>query len=425
MSISELTDILSLTIKYDDENKVILFFVMLSAYTKENQLNLHMLGPSASGKTYQVLETSRYYPPNDILWFDAISPNAFKYYNLSIDKETGLTCCNIERRIIVFSEMPHQELLKNLRPVLSHDNKYCRFVTTNKKSGRNEVDDVYIKGYAATVFCSANTSNIDTQEANRAILISPEVTSEKINASLNLVQIKSSDKDSYNNFVNSNEKRKSLMRRIRHIKNMNIQYIKISSEDSKLVLKKFKQFIGENPASRSTRDLDHLYSIIKATALLNAENRVNDKGDVIVNKNDIDSGFKLWEKVGIPQLYGITPYLYEDVYEKVIVPAWLEQKNNARLNDVIGLTRNDIEEKFTKVHKRMLRSDELRKNIIRPLTSCGLISEDVHPEDKKYKIITPNVINGKRVNETNRLKQMDAKKYSNALQEVLNEKALK
>jgi hypothetical protein len=425
ISIAELIDVLGSTIKYDDANKAILFVVMLSAYTEEDQLNALLLGLSASGKTFLVSEISKYFPWFDVKRFDTVSPQSFKYYNIVTDEATGLQCSDIERKILIFSEMPHSELLKNLRPVLSHDNKLCRFMTTNKnKSGRNTVDDIHIKGFAATIFCSANTSNIDTQESSRSILISPEVTPEKIEASLNSIQIKTSDKEAYNDFVNNDEKRKSLMRRIRYIKNMKIQHIKINDEDSKLILERFKKFVGKHPASRSVRDLDHLYSVIKAISLLNAKNRVNDKNDVVVDESDIEAGFKLWEKIGTPQLYGVTPYLYEDVYQKVIVPAWLEQKEAARYDDVIGLTRNDIEEKYFKVHNRMLRADELRKNIIPPLALCGLISETKHPQDKKYKLITPNVINGEHIDhQDGEAGQVITQEYADIVKEVFDEKA--
>ena len=48
MGVQDIIDVLSLTIKRDDTNKVLVFLTMLSAYTEDSQLNVLLNAPSAS-----------------------------------------------------------------------------------------------------------------------------------------------------------------------------------------------------------------------------------------------------------------------------------------------------------------------------------------------------------------------------------------
>ena len=73
MSSVDLQNILSLTIKFDNINKVIVFLAMLSAYTEENQLNIFLNARSSSGKTYIVTEIASLFPKMDVRKYMGIS----------------------------------------------------------------------------------------------------------------------------------------------------------------------------------------------------------------------------------------------------------------------------------------------------------------------------------------------------------------
>ena len=62
MSLGEVADVLSLTIKFDEENKLITFLCMLSAYTDKSQINVSFNAPSSSGKTYLTTEIAKLFP---------------------------------------------------------------------------------------------------------------------------------------------------------------------------------------------------------------------------------------------------------------------------------------------------------------------------------------------------------------------------
>ncbi len=65
MTLDEVAKVLSLTIKDDDSNKKIVFLGMLSAYTKESQINVSLNAPSSTGKTYIVKEVAGLFPEDD------------------------------------------------------------------------------------------------------------------------------------------------------------------------------------------------------------------------------------------------------------------------------------------------------------------------------------------------------------------------
>ena len=48
MGVRGIIDVLGLTIKRDDMNKVLVFLAMLSAYTEDSQLNIFLSAPSSS-----------------------------------------------------------------------------------------------------------------------------------------------------------------------------------------------------------------------------------------------------------------------------------------------------------------------------------------------------------------------------------------
>src|ERR1035437_2942434 len=87
MSLRELSDVLSLTIKHDEECKLITFLAMLSAYTKQDQLNVTFNAPAASGKTYITAEVAKLFPEEDKIEISGASPTALFYQKGILDNE--------------------------------------------------------------------------------------------------------------------------------------------------------------------------------------------------------------------------------------------------------------------------------------------------------------------------------------------------
>ena len=77
LSIDQLNEILGLTIKSDNNNKIITFLSLLSAFTDNNQFNISFNAPSSSGKSYIPLEISSLFPKEDVRCIGHASPTSF------------------------------------------------------------------------------------------------------------------------------------------------------------------------------------------------------------------------------------------------------------------------------------------------------------------------------------------------------------
>jgi len=96
------------------------------------------------------------------------------------DEETGEYVIDLERKILIFIDMPHDELLVRLRPLLSHDRKELHYKITDKSSKRKlRTKRIKIIGYPSVVFCTGKL-RIEDQEATKLILLSLETNQEKI-----------------------------------------------------------------------------------------------------------------------------------------------------------------------------------------------------------------------------------------------------
>ncbi len=62
MTAQDLLEILGLTIKKDEENKIVAFLCQLSAYTDNSQFNVSFNAPSSTGKSFIPTEIARLFP---------------------------------------------------------------------------------------------------------------------------------------------------------------------------------------------------------------------------------------------------------------------------------------------------------------------------------------------------------------------------
>ena len=385
MSVGELADILSGTIKYDDANKVIVFLGMLTAYTESDQLNICLLGSSSSGKSYIAKEVSKFFPAEDVDDYAGISPTALKYNGAIRDEETGDYHVDYERKIMIFSEMPHSQLLANMRSLLSHDSKETRFVVTDFKGGKdgNKVLNTIVRGYPAVVFCSAS-SKLNEQEATRCLLLSPEVSREKIAAGVALAGERMADPEAFNQRIESDPRRELLRQRIRHIKELDIQSVIVPNWR---VIQ--QRFAAETSSAmpRHQRDITHLISLVKAVAMLNARQRLDEHHDIIAEDADIDAAIELWSKINASQMLGISPSVL-DFYATYIVPLYLESPVDMETGSKKGVTRKEIILYYNQLNGRTPNDDDLRRNILPTLEANDMIALE---KDGRFQLIIPLV----------------------------------
>jgi len=61
------------------------------------------------------------------------SPTAFFHDKGTWDEEKEMITINLENKILIFLDQPHNQLLERLRPLLSHDQKELSYKITDKR----------------------------------------------------------------------------------------------------------------------------------------------------------------------------------------------------------------------------------------------------------------------------------------------------
>ena len=420
ISIDDLIDILGSTVKHDDVNKAITFLAMLLTYTDQDQINIGFLAESSSGKSYIPLELSAYFPSEDVIKLGYASPTAFFHEHgvlmlkegipvswkmkptkakvkEDLEFERGVTpskeeveveyqnrklewnemlkesyyLVDLEKKILIFLDMPHDQLLQRLRSLLSHDEREISLKITDKrdKSGLR-TKNVVVRGFPTVIFCSAKFS-LEDQEKTRLLLLSPETSQEKLRESIALRIERESDREAFLKTLEEDPKRKMLKERVKMIKEANIKNIIIPEDLRSFV---YEQFLEDHRylLPRHQRDISRLLALIKAHALLNFmhKERVNDS--IIAEMEDVEAGFKLYYSISEANELGLSPEIW-NIYKK-IEPHISEE----------GITRKDFQKiYFQEFHKPI--GPKRASEILSVLCSCGLLLEDIDPEDRRRK----------------------------------------
>ncbi len=386
LEIKELTNILGLTIKRDEENKLVTFLCELSAYTEDSQFNISYNAPSSTGKSFIPTEIDSLFPQEDVREMGYCSPTAF-FHDIgeTEGQEKGKILVDLSRKILIFLDQPHNQLLERLRPLLSHDKKEItiRITDKNQKQGLR-TKNVILRGFPSVVFCTAGL-RIDEQESTRFLLLSPEVTQEKLREGIYETIRKETDKKSYKNWLKENPERLLLKERIHAIKLENIQDINI--ENKELIENKLLAS-DRKLKPRHQRDVKRLLSIIKTLALLNLWFRDRKDQTIVANEKDIEAGFAIWDKISVSQELNLPPYVYE-LYKEIILKIWEEKKASG--DETSGITREEIQKKHYNIYGRPLDINKLRWEILPILESSGLIHEEADLEDRRKKLIFPSL----------------------------------
>jgi len=400
ITLDDVAKVLSLTIKDDDSNKKIVFLCMLSAFTEDSQINVTINAPSSTGKTYLASEVAKLFPKEDKILKSAASPTSFFYGEGETDPVSNAKIVSLERKILIFFEMPNPLLQEKLRALMSHDDKELNYSLTNKNKGRNKTDEIIVRGYCATIFCSAGL-RLDEQEATRAILLSPEATQAKIQQGINLRVKRASNGQKFDDEIKWNYDRQMLMSRIVSIRNAKVQNIIIP--DSGEIEKKFLETVGVLKP-RHQRDIAHLMELIKVITLLNVWHRKNDHGQVVSTQSDIDEAFKLWEEFFESQNLNVSPVVLK-YYKKYIVPPYVDKFAAANKKDKdlwrdmksgkIGLTPQELNAYYRDTEGVSINGEQWRKEVLPQLAAAGLIEWEKPQSDeldKRTKHIFPMVL---------------------------------
>lgn len=387
MTIKDLADVLGLTIKHDYYNKIIVFLAMLSMYTNSQQMNVSLNGRSSSGKTYIAQEVAKLFPKMDYITYNRVSPTGLFHLEdgRSVD-ENGDSVVDLERKTLILLDQVGTQLQQNLRPLLSHDEKMLRNLITNPdKKGRNVSKYEYIKGFCATIWCSANL-RMDEQEQTRLIILSPETSETKLNDSLEMIGKVENDYKGVEDTIKQSSERNALIDRIYYIRGLMIDDVEIPEEFK--VVEKFRETIVKI-LPRHQRDLKHIYSLIKAHALLNAPTReLKDEKILVAKQQDVDEAFEIWKNIERSQSSGVPAQVLQ-FYDECIIPAFIDKFPDG---DGVGVTYEELQAKNYAQDGEMLNPDYVRKQIIPILKTAGYISEMRDPTDGRRRLFKPIIL---------------------------------
>jgi hypothetical protein len=376
LTIEDIKGILGSTVRKDDNNKVITFLCMLLTYTDQDQVNIGFLAESSSGKSYIPLELAWYFPKEDVIKIGYASPTSFFHEwgkmetdpadtrDIEDDKKHKITHIDLERKILLFLDQPHDLLLQRLRSLLSHDDREITHKITDKgqKFGMR-TKTIIIRGFSTVIFCSARFSMMD-QEKTRLLLQSPEINQEKLREAIMLKIDKESDRQDFFNRMESDPRRNLLAARVHSIKTAHINHVKIKVEQRSQIA---EHFLGSRLylIPRHQRDISRLLGIIKGHALLNFQYRENGEGCIYANDEDILVGFQLYSNIAEANELGLSPELF-NIYTTL--------KPEIKLNGKIGVSRSEFQKMYYEAFHKIL-GRESGEDILKVLCTCGLMVE--------------------------------------------------
>ena len=404
-------------VKRDKSTKLSVFFTGLSAYLPD-PVNLFLKGPSGVGKTYNVVETLRYFPQGsggDVWFLGGLSPKALIHdYGQLLNKDgepldltekpvkpkkrhykeeaeyreayelykeemkawvdeirNSYTLIDLTHKILVFLESPEYKTFKMLFPILSHDTKRIEYRFTDKTSrGQLRTSRVVIQGWPATIFLSTDRKYME-ELSTRSFTATPEASQEKIIDANVLTNMKASFPWQYNHETEETETIKKLVSSIKNQFSNGVDVVVPFPNLHELFPKEI---------IRDMRDFAHFIQLMKTVTALNLCQRPfmkkDDRKFIISTVEDVRKTLEIYCEVFETTRTGteqrILTFYHEIVKTK---DTWYLKELTAKYNDG---------------HNRKASSETLRRMLLR-LSEIGYVDVRKDDEDKRLNIYEPLV----------------------------------
>jgi hypothetical protein len=364
--LDNISQILDKKIKREEKNKLIVFFVYLSAYGS-NPLNLFLKGESSIGKTYLAKSVAEYFPAEDVWFIGDMSPKALLHEHGVYDN--GKVYISLQNKILVFLETPRKQTLEMLKPILSHDRRQIEYKIADRSgSGTLQTKSVIIEGWPATIFCTTDHRYLE-ELSTRSLLATPETSEEKIADVLEYKgrtysrpweQIKPDEGE---------EVFRSALRMLKSRMEVCIPYADRLSERY------------EKTEPRAMRDYDKLMELIKMSTFLHQRQRpffeVDSEGNdpvtfIIATEYDYTIGVDLFDHIRETTVTGLAKPII-DFYEKIIC-------------QLDYITYSSLMKKFKEVYGKLIGRDQIRNRYVTPLETVGWLNRDKDPVDGRIVI---------------------------------------
>jgi len=402
-------------VKYDKVTKTSVLFSGLSAYLPE-PLNLFEKGSSGVGKTYNAIQTLAYFPESDVWFLGGMSPKALVHQhsklldkdgeeiNLSEKPEKPLKkdyaneeefkdamasykekkkafydrliesyhYINIDNKIFVFLEAPDPETMRMLYPILSHDKRRLEYRFVDKSQSGLRTVKVVVEGWPSAIFLTTDKKYVE-ELATRSFTVSPEETTEKIEASNQLTNLKASLP--WECELETEEF---------HIIKTLIENIKDTLTKEKVdvvipFLDLYTQFPKDIP--RDMRDFSHFTQFLKAFTILHLYQRpcitLGKKKFVLATSQDVVDGYTIFKELFESTRTGTEQRVLNFYYEFML------GKDRCYVSDLTT--------EYNKAKTGKAISDFAIRYWLDRLNEIGYVEKREDPQDKRKNIYIPLV----------------------------------
>jgi len=408
-----LTD-LEKRIKRDNPVKLSVFFTGISGFLKE-PINLFQKGESGIGKSYNTVQSLKYFPTETTILLGGLSPKALIHDYGVLLTEDGkpadtveapekprksdfadmeeykdemrlykkkmkeyvetmkktYTLIELSGKTLVFLENPDFETFHMLYPILSHDTERIEYRFVDKLAkGQMRTMHVVIQGWPATVFLTVDRRYME-ELATRSFTVAPENCQEKIEAANQLTNMKA-------NYPWLNEESEE-MQKIRAL----IIAIKTWFEASEAnVIVPFEGLQEFFPSSivRDMRDFQHFTQFLKAITALHLFQRplitINGKTFVVSTMYDVAVAIKIYSEIFETTRTG-TEQAILDFYHSIV-----KQKSAWYLKS--------LTEEYNAQSSRKASSETIRVKLER-LAQIGYVNVEKDDADKRLNVYKPLV----------------------------------
>ena len=248
-------------------------------------------------------------------------------------------------------------------------------MTDKSKEGGNRTIKVLIIGFPTVIFNSVFSSR-DEQEQHRFILLSPQVSQNKLRKTLRQITDAKSDTRKYLIWFEGDHQRYLLKIRVRMIKESQVRNVIIREADADYLL---QTFFERHPVlmPRHQRDYARLIALAKSHALFNQWTReTTEEGTTIyATRHDIDEALELFDPVLRSNERGLPPII-DNFYEDCLKPALEEHPE--------GLSYHDVSRLYSEFYQVRIGVKAL-KNLVELLLETGFIIEETDPDDRRRK----------------------------------------
>jgi len=400
-------------VKRDNPVKLSVLFTGISGFLKE-PINLFQKGESGIGKSYNTVQTLKYFPKETTILLGGLSPKAlihdygvlltedgkpadtieapekprksdfadaedfkdetrlykkkFKEY-IEIMKKT-YTLIELSGKTLVFLENPDWETFHMLYPILSHDTERIEYRFVDKLAkGQMRTMHVVIQGWPATVFLTVDRRYME-ELATRSFTVTPESTKEKIADANQLTNMKANYPWLYDRETGEIQEIRTVVIAIR-------TWFKASEADVVVPFEGLYEFFPKEIV-RDMRDFQHFTQFLKAITALHLFQRplitINGKSFVVSTMFDVAVAINIYREIFETTRTG-TEQAILDFYHNVI-----KQKNSWYLKD--------LTEEYNVTATRKASSDTIRIKLDR-LAQIGYVNIERDENNKTRNIYTP------------------------------------